>query len=83
MKKAKKEKRKKSERKVVREKKWCTFAPAFRKASKQWFRCERQKEGEKKKTLKKVCGNEKVVVCLPPVSTKGQKREVNKIEKVL
>lgn len=38
---------------------------------------------EKKKTLKKVCGIEKVVVCLPPVSTKGQKREVNKIEKVL
>lgn len=38
---------------------------------------------KKKKTLKKVCGSEKVVVCLPPVSTKGQKREVNKIEKVL
>jgi len=35
----KKEKRKKSERKVVREKKWCTFAPALRKAFEQWFRC--------------------------------------------
>jgi hypothetical protein len=43
----------------------------------------KDKKRERKKTFKKVCGNEKVVVCLPPVSTKGQKREANKIEKVL